>query len=281
MGYGPAFLVDGPLPVAPMYTLVKAAQVIDEPDEYWINGTQQYPYPCAGLGTHDPCAEGSAAGSKGSGTAVVPQTFGSYAVYMPEKCTTRGVWDQESFKRRAELVLGAVESSAVENELWMGTRVPANPFFTKAGATLPNASTLVSPMNGLAFLEAAIAATGRAGMIHVTTRVAVALSSLWLIEKDGPLLRTTGNGTIVVPGSGYPGSAPSGGTAATGTQDWAFATGMVVVRRSGIFLVPDDIKEATDRAQNDVVYRAERYYNVIFDDCVRAAVRIDRCQVTC
>ncbi len=72
------------------------------------------------------------------------------------------------------------------------------------------------------------------------------------------------------------------------TEEWAYATGPVDIRRSEIFTTPDTLAQALDRSlgasnsrPNTITYRAERYFAVDWDSALQAAVRIDRCGSTC
>jgi hypothetical protein len=93
----------------------------------------------------------------------------------------------------------------------------------------------------------------------------------------------------VVPDFGYaPGADPVGHAAAGATEEWAYATGPIDIRRSEMFTLPERVDQALDRSvgatngsPNTITYRAERYYLPIWDTAVQAAVLIDRCLATC
>ena len=74
--------------------------------------------------------------------------------------------------RRAEIALDAVESFAIEQQLAQGTGIPTNPFFGDGRMLLYQRERRRSQQsNGLAWLEEAIGATGKQGMIHATPGV--------------------------------------------------------------------------------------------------------------
>jgi hypothetical protein len=106
-------------------------------------------------------------------------------------------------------------------------------------------------------------------MIHASAE----LVSLWAIygglQVDGNRLVTLTRGTIVVSGSGYDGTGPSGDPNATpaANHTWAFASGLVHLRMSDIEVTPETMGEALDRTNNTVTYRAMRYAAPIFDPC--------------
>ena len=118
------------------------------------------------------------------------------------------------------------------------------------------------------------------GVIHAPPgQVAAWTSKGELISKDGEgLLRTTGNWTPVVSGYGYLDIDPdelSGRRKrryAVGIRDWPD-------RRwggGGFTELAEDIAQALNRENNDVVYRAEREILVGWDTVLQAGVLIDR-----
>lgn len=272
--YGPLFYVNGPLPRPPRYTLVGAAEVNPDTDEHWANGIQVHGYiPDVGsiFGVCDP--EGVDPKLSQVAPNDLPQ-YGPLTVYVAEQCSTRSMGTDAEFKARVATVFAAIESGAVEHEFWTGEFLPDNPHLSDGNATILNGGLATSPQNGLALLEAAIAATRRAGMIHVSPDLASALS--WggdvLHDERGKLY--TRLGTPVIPGSGYDGSGP---TELGATETYAYATGPVGLLRSEAFVMPPEIGQAIDRAQNTIVYRAERYYIPFWDTSLQAGVLIDRC----
>lgn len=274
----PLQTLNGPRPVAPRYGLVQAAGVVPDGDEHWLNGAAIRPYPVSPVAAWDPLSLASGPNVKDEGETPPAPEFQAYALYLPETCTARGVGPLEEFRARATTAFAAREGGAVEHEFWTGSLIPANPHLMDGNATvLAVAST--SPTNGLAMLEQAIADTQQAGMIHATPATVTAWVGALLLQRNGANLETM-LGTTVVPGVGYPGTGPGTG-ALSATEDWAFATGMVEVRRTEPFLVPDGIEQALLRSMNDVTYRAERYVLTTWDTTLQAGVIIDRCQTDC
>jgi hypothetical protein len=187
----------------------------------------------------------------------------------------------DAFKARARAVFNAVESGALEREFWTGEFLPDNPHLASADADVVT-SGAVGLREGLALLEDAIAQTNRAGVIHMSARLAAAYSTIGggagvLIPERGKLYTLLG--TLVIPGSGYPGTSPEG--AQTGTEEWAYATGPVEILRSADFIMPPNLAEAIDRSQNEIEYRAERYYIPYWDTALLAGAEIDRCLDNC
>jgi hypothetical protein len=203
-------------------------------------------------------------------------------------------WSQEGFKARAVTALGAVEGAAIAYEFMTGKRMPMNPHLCDGQATILNGGAATSVVGGISLLENYIAATsGKLGIIHCTPGAATVMGTFRVDNKAG-YIRTL-NGNIVVPDFGYAkaladGEAqPAGEPAPTGTQEWMFATGPINIRRSELFTQPDNVTEALDRGTpgsatnnmpNSITYRAERYYSVVADFVVQAAVLVDRCFLT-
>lgn len=312
-GYGPLERIDGPPPLPPVYGLLQAAAapaagvriVVDAeatgPDlgdsafglegitipqagrERWLNGVQVYPYPPDLGDTFDACATGSPAEEKAEGGVVPLPRFEAITAYLPETCSALGIGDQEAFRARAVLALGAVEGSIVAREFLTGARMLNNPHLSDGEGTFPNGDSATSVSNGLALLEAEIAKSGKQGLIHCTPMAATAARERFAIDDRGGVLRTI-NGVVVIPDFGYVnGATPDGGghpDPAVG-QEWMYATGPIDIRRSEVSTTPDRVEEALDRSANSITYRAERYYLIDWDTVVQAAVLVDRCFTTC
>jgi hypothetical protein len=276
--YGPPIFIDGPAPSPPALTLVGAARNVPVTGDRWINGAALWPYPRDLPDTYDPCQSPSSAGhAKDAGTPATEETFASIQVLEGITCTTRSVRNPQEWQRRVQAALEAYEHWAIEREFWVGALRPDNPHLAQvAGTTTLNSGTAVSIRDGVARLEQAIADAGGNGVIHMRPTVYSMLSAWDVFEPD--LTRgvaRTKLGTIVVPGVGYTGSKPDG-TAPTVTNDWAYATGQIEIRRSEVTILPDSMAAATNRAQNLTTFRAERYVLITWDQRIHAAVQVDR-----
>lgn len=292
-GYGPLYRIDGPPPIPPEYGLLQAAssesvRIIPDVDsggiDRWGNGVEVYPYPDDLASTFDTCATGSNVHTKSAGTEVPHPQFSAMTVYLGINCTSYRIWDQAEFKARAVATMTAVEGAALEKEFMTGTNLPLNPHLSDGNGSFPWGNTATTVANGFGLLELGIAASGRKGVIHCSPATLIAASSLYIVMEDpkNNVIRTV-NGTLVVPGAGYAsGSHPLGGHPGAGfNQEWIYATGPIDIRRSEIFVMPDDVASATDRVQNTITYRAERYYVVDWDTSVQTAVLVDRCSTVC
>lgn len=268
--------VDAPLAQPPLDTLITVSNVIPEAGERWMNGLAvRYPVAgtCAPEVRAEPCfydvtAGGGALADKldASGYAgATSDASAPFLVYLPVRCTRRGIVNDPEFRQRAEAQFTAMEHYGVERVFWSGVAGTAIPFLKEAAwLTGPGAAT--SPVRALIALENAIAAMARRGVIHTTPGVATAWASLNLLERGSDGKLRTRLGTLVLPGQGY--------TSGTNDAD-AYATGQIDLRRSDVF-IPSSEAESLDRLHNDLVYRVERYYSIVPDRaCGVTAVAVD------
>jgi hypothetical protein len=292
---GALWTIDGPLPEKPPFTLIDAARAVVDVDrgvERWPQGVEVFPYPSGPALAWDPCSAGSSR-VKAPGERVAAPRFGGFVAYLEDHCSTlalAGAGSQEERERAfldyVNRAFAAVESAGVEREFMSGDVLSAyadHHYLADGNVTFPWGSNPTSPTNALAVLENEIARSGRRGMIHMTPGLAAVLDTrLHLDERSNPPVLRTINGTPVVPGYGYVGARPPQGEGDTGpTEEWAYATGPVEVRRSLPFVTPETLAEATDRATNELSYVAERAYVVDWDTAVQAAVLVDLCSTTC
>lgn len=273
--FGPPVFVDGPLPVAPPRSLLTVPGVVqDTLDSRWTNGAALYGYPDGLPDTWDPCLTGTFAVKSDASSFETPD-FAAFIAYLPIFCSSFSIaQDPDGFAERAELALDATISFAVEKALSRGIPMSSNPFLADANADVLAGGAAVNPATGLAYLEDAIGATGRAGLIHATPGVTSSWFStfpLFVPEITSTLF--TANGTPVSSGGGYKGATPTGEAAAAVGQDWVFATGPV---QAWIADEPKlSIEDVLDRSNNDVTYRAEKYALVTWDTSLQAAVLVD------
>jgi hypothetical protein len=273
---GPPRVLDGPIPVPARYNLLTVATIYDDLDYHYLAGGQIYPYPKLDDGdTHNPCATGTNREKIDGGVTYLPE-WGAYTAYVAETCTARGIGDDEAFRDRAVIGLTGLEAALVEREFATGVAMPANPYL--ADISQPNYASLgtLKTVEALARLENAIAATGKMGVIHADPATATAWASACTVEREGAYLRAIATGTPIVVGYGYVGAKPDGQAAPPATAGWAWATGPIQIRRTGVEIVPGSLSAALDRQNNVVTYRAERHYLVDWDTELQAAVLVDR-----
>jgi hypothetical protein len=277
--FGPPFVIDGPLPVAPARSLLTAPGVLqDSGDDRWMNGAAVYGYPDGTPLLWDPCASGTYETKSDESSFETPD-FAAFVAYLPITCSAISLAsDPEGFAERAEKALDATISYAIEYALASGIPTLANPFLGDANVDVLALGAAVTPMAGLSYLEDAIGDTARAGMIHATPATVSSWFATYPMPDPATTLYTT-SGNIVVPGGGYKGAVPYGESQPADGQAWAFATGPVKVwvSREPTF----NIEDVLDRAVNDVTFRAERYALVEWDTSLQAAVLIDWASCGC
>lgn len=270
---GPALDIDGPLPVAPEYSLLDVPGVRVDGDGRWENGVNVYSFPTGVPLSWEPCSTGTYRTKSDDSTQIV-ERFDAVGLYVPITCSSLnfgGNW--RDFAARARTVLEATLSYGVEHVLSQGVVASTNPFFGDSNVTKLNGGAATLASTALAYLEHAIGLTGRQGLIHAPPEVVTqwSASSLLFVEDD---VLYTFNGTPVAAGGGYIG-ASANGTAPGAGNAWAFATGPVQVRVSDTMLVGDDINGSLDTSNNDVTFRAEKYVLAEWDTALQSAVLVD------
>lgn len=181
------------------------------------------------------------------------------------------------------------ESHDVEEAFWTGvvnsgdgptTINPSLAFGNDECDIVPvdiHAAGALDPVAAISALEAALGDIVSCGAtIHIPYELLVYLARFHLVVEEGGKYYTP-SGTLLVAGHGYPGTGP-GNAAASAGEVWIFGTGPMIIVRSNIEMVPDNIGQAVDRNLNNVIVRAERLYAVGFS-CVDLAVRVALCDV--
>jgi hypothetical protein len=298
IGCAPTWPIDGPVPQPRPFGIYSVARVIDDVDEgdveRWGNGVEVYPYPSGPAQVWEPFANGSDLVEKTIADGVDLPKFGVFNVILGERCNSAGIFGrdlsneeaQDRFVARASAAIDAVEAAAIEKEFMGGDVLGSQPHLANGDADILTVSA-TNVVNGLGLLENAIGETGKAGVIHCSPALIIALTDrafLRVVDRGtagAPQLQTY-NGTPVVAGAGYIGvSTPDGESAATGSQEWIYATGPIEVRRSRPIVLPGDLSEALIRGTNTVEYRVERYVVVDWDVELQATALVDRCQAAC
>jgi hypothetical protein len=271
---GPRLDLNGPPPVAPPHSLLNTPGVVVERDSgRWLNGVNIRAYPEDTPSLWEPCSE-DAYRTKTDGETGRITTFDSFVCYLPITCSSLGVY--QDLQGQAEAVLDATYSMPVEEALSQGVFGSTNPFFGDTNLDILGGG-VVTPSTGLAYLENAIAATGRKGMIHATPAIISALAAGgYNLDPDAfvePRGLLTMNGTPIVSGDGYIGADPVSGTSPGAGQDWMFATGPVEVRLGDVAMT--DVSQSLDRSDNILTFRAERYVLASWDGALQAGVLVD------
>lgn len=275
-GVGPLTRLDGPLPLPRRYTLLQVAQQVDPGDIHWLNGVWLQSYPMDPVAAHDGCSTGTFR-TKDPGGALNDGKFAGFTAVMAISCNAASVGpDPDWFTARVAQAFKVAEDAAAERVLATGGGIDVfgadNPHLTDANLDQLNGGAAVSPLHGLELLEDAIGATDRGGIIHATPATVTAWAQYGnlLAPDSAATLRTVATGTPIVVGDGYIGVHPDGAAAPTARRAWAFATGQVRYltdpsRNLPPTLLPGEYRQALDRSDNDVTFRAERQYVITFD----------------
>ncbi len=273
MAVGPPRTIDGPLPTAPRHNLLEVAEQLS-PDR-WRMGLTLWPFGSDLPTGIDPCLGGTFR-TKDSGTEFDPVAghpeFLAFTAYQPIICSAF-INDFDGLQMRAEAILDATDHYVAERQLAAGLYV-AGPFLGDGLNNFAVLATGVAPEVGLSYLEQAIGATAKAGVIHGDPATVSAWTDGYQLQERNGRLETLARGTPVVAGDGYIG-ATADGVAAPAGSSWAFATGPVQYARGELVRLSDAISESLDRAANTIVYIAERDLAVAWDLELQAAVSID------
>lgn len=187
-----------------------------------------------------------------------------YIIWTGDQCSTLGS-DEADIRARAERQLEVQTSHLVEEILWtnlvdsvdFGTAHP-NVGLAWTGADQPNGFTTYPLVKGFSDMIDRLSdfLGGARGMIHVEDRLLPYLATYDLAVKEGNRLVTSLGDHIVVPGSGYPGTDPSGNEPGP-FHSWIYGTSMIELRLSEI-MVFTDLTSSTNTSTNETEYRAER-----------------------
>lgn len=288
-------IVQGPDFTLPSYGLESVVDWRDG-DPHWRAGVE-WEAVCGGAdSTYDECvALGSTSGTVTGSPVPFPeppaksataerQNFGAtpFTVYAEIDCSAVGFYDGGN--ELAERRLAMIEGREVEEVFWTGVVAGQTgvqfPHLSSAAAvgdleldgssvTLQLASTPVTgvatcPEVALGLLESAFAdCYGGQGIVHIPNELIPLFNEAYLLERDGDQL-ITGNGNVVVAGTGYTGSSPLGVVPADAR--WIYMTPRIFGYRSEVRTFP---RETTlDRSVNTVMAVAERTYLLGYDCCL-------------
>ena len=262
--------LDGPLPVAPSQSLLMTPGIVQEAGrgldgerieiDRVLGGANVWMYPTGCSELWEPCSDGTFRTKSDDSTQLTP-LFTSFVVYKPITCSVFGMDDASlrNLAERAQVTLNATLSAGVEKALANGVTGSSNPFFGDANVQVLNSGTAVSPRVGVSFLEEAIGANCRRGILHLTPATVAGLPAP--VYEETTL--ATANGTPIVSGMGYQGIDTPFLASPAAKQDWAFATTGV-----NVYLGPVKIpvpKEAVQRDINLVTFIAEVYVLAVWD----------------
>lgn len=297
-GPGGRLVVPPHMRTPPTVSLLTSAEEIpntptdgDPTGEHWLNGIEYRRDRCgtgdAGFVGCDP-GENWDTVTKNIDADSALVTADPFLVWEGDSCSSFG-FPINDYVGRAQRALAATEAYQVEKEYWSGlvaqAGIAAGLPYTDDGwlttneppgqATDVTSASAVSPVRALGLLHEALGDCngGGRGMIHMAAEVLPHFWQFDLFRRDAARFFDMRD-HIIVPGYGYND---------TGIDDvepgedeaWIFATGMVRFWRTPSIVLPGSFKEAFDRENNLVTYRAERYYLVDDDRCCRFAALVD------
>lgn len=276
--FAPPMVIVGPPPVAPRFNVFTVSEEIGSDDPHVLGGIQFYGYPPGAPDGMDPCATGTFR-TKEEGVDAPAPAFATFTAYIAERCTMGGISGWDEFTERAEATMRATAGHAAERQLVAGSYVSTNPYLGDLSADILAAGASVPVGVGLSYLEDAIAATGRRGVIHATPAIASAWDSR--VMAVGDQLQTN-LGTPVVSGHGYVANvddantlAPENGSAPGAGESWAYATGPLRHKFGPVEPIGATVAQTLSREDNDLVFRAEMDIVIGWDTALQAAVLID------
>jgi hypothetical protein len=269
-----------PLPQPRAFSLLTAANIVNDPDSRWLAGAAVEAYPPGPAHLFDPCSAGTFR-AKEEGGVIPAADAEAFTVYLPISCTARSVGAAiREFRETLDLSFAVYEPTAVEEMLATGGGF-ADQYLGDANLEVLGGGA-VTPLEGLNLLEGAIPFGN--GIIHVPPETA----SYWAAQGYIEALRgqmVTKLGTRVAVGEGYTGVQPDGEAAPGAGEQWAFATGPIDIHRDTEPRIEGgSYAEALDRTSNDLTLIEERDYLLLWvgrqdpsdTTQVQAGVLIDR-----
>lgn len=215
--------------------------------------------------------------------SAVPTHYSTEPFYVEieAKNTGQNLMNHNPFDGYVLEQLEAASQKAAEYELWMGQAAKAlspagTGYLTESGKATVVTSGGTAPDKALYLIEQGISnsPTGARGVLHMTRDVASTLGSKLLYKADSQYddkaYAVTRLGTLVVIGSGYTGSGPTGttGAAASATNKWMFATGGVGALLGEARIDNESLAQGFNPTTNDSIVKASRPVAVRFDPSI-------------
>jgi hypothetical protein len=268
---------DGPAPIPAPYSIVQTlgqfgGLVTDEPDDHWMNGVLIDGQLCGDV-SQEPffCSSGVVAEDKDAGSYPASSAWESFTLYAPITCSSLGQFDGARLKQRAAAYLQAAAPAGIERVIEQG--IGQNKYLNDADADDLTSGGSVDIVTAMSRLEAhaGIATFGKGGaIIHAAPALGPLLTSSYLAVQKNNGLVSLSSGYPIIVGQGYNGDAGS-----PATELKLYISGQMQLRRSEVFMTPDDPAWALDRENNVYEFRAEMIANVLFDTCLQAFATVD------
>lgn len=276
--------VEAPELEEPITGLLAQVPVISGPQaDRWLAGMSFSPGVAGIPEFRDLCSTGVMAGTN---LRVAARYVHPFELIVHDRCSTFG-WTEANYVERATDALEVKRHWGVEREWEKGELIPGN-LHLAATYTSPNPTTVilaggvdVSAANGLALLDEEIGnsdnVVGR-GMIFCTPfvnaqwKAAGLLSDMETVDGRTVILSPAGNYVVVC--GGLEGRGPAGTVPAAHASQWAYATDPIVVVAGTPQTFPDTLLEALKHDHNEVTYRQEQWFAILWGGLLHAAVNI-------
>jgi hypothetical protein len=259
------------------YGLFSIAQWPDTGDAHWQQGVEWEPavcgpasiYACPTCDQNNNNTEPEKTYEDGPGSDIAMP----FTVYGSFVCSPVGNWDRAEMRARQLLENGG--ERAVELAIANGSSHTSKALQDATSVDItPTPGTPVTPLQGMALLEAYIGANGAGeGAIIGNRRDILLAASEHILERRDSGLYTM-VGTPVAAVAGWDGrTGPNNDAAGTG-QAWLFALGSRPrIWRSDVFMTPPSRNNGLDTANNNLAILAEQTYAVGWD-CFTAGVLV-------
>lgn len=271
-GIIPGPLIAGPEPIGRRYGLLSAAAgPIDLPPHGEGGGVRYVPVSCGAAHSWPiDCVDGLPGADDKQGDPDTPMFESDpFTVYASLVCGPVGYTTAE-FRRDVERRLLNGEQGAAEYALWTGNSDVGGASLGIANLTDSAIDITVSDPADIAAVVSALEewaylteGYGSVAYIHAPVSVAAWAASLYLVVKDGNLLKTP-YGSIWVFGGGYPGTGIGGDEPPAGGAN-IIITGQTTVWRSPQPTTFSEPQATLDRSTNQDFLLSEREYAIGFD----------------
>ncbi|MCF8610058.1 hypothetical protein L5G28_07765 [Gordonia sp. HY285] len=259
----PPLLVPTPTLTPPRFGLLSVAEIVDDPDLHWQNGTEHLPNPTpSGSTSGVDCDPDPLTPTADTMDTVVDGSLRVWANFT----LPHAAFSADEVHERARLALSVSESNSVESAIWSSSTSP----LMSDDTVTPAGTSAVPMLAGLGALERWLWDNyGGTGVLHVPRQlVPFLVADRQVAEKNGRLV--TPLGTAVSAGA-YPATGPAGAAAPAG-QAWIVASGTVRVRRSPVRVPGANGSAYFDYSTNTALGHAERVYVVGWEGVQAAAL---------
>lgn len=272
-------VVAAPQATIPPHSLVRSADTTRDGEPGWERGLTYLPETTGGYRAVSGCY-----GPDQDHTLALPPkvTYQPWELEVIDPCENVFQYNPQEVTDRITRAAAAVESFAIANELMTGELAQAdssgNTYLTDEDALTVLTETPVSPLAAIGLLEQAVGDElhGQQAFLHVPR---VARPYLWtggtvqIGQPNTGVMFYTSIGSVIVSDAGYSNIGPGGATPSAG-EAWMYATGPVVVRRSGLFFDATANPQVISTKDNTLYRKANKVVAAHFDSRALFAVPV-------